>query len=130
MQHSARPEPANEPCLHPMRQDDIARENKTKRDTKSRRTWDESRESAEPREWERYPDCRNDDGRRDQRVARSAFQKRNLRGANDMDSKRVTPSLRTCAAIDLSRDSQTGRLPASSPTSAPTAAATGDAENE
>ena len=50
---------------------------------------DEAQKPAEPGERQGDPYRGNDDGRRDERCAGPAFQKRNLRRTNDMDDERL-----------------------------------------
>src|ERR1035437_6788064 len=70
-----------------MRQDDIAWENKAQRDPISRGQRDETQKVGQPRVWEGYSNCGNDEGCRDERCAGSALEKRNLRRANDVDDQ-------------------------------------------
>jgi hypothetical protein len=50
---------------------------------------DETQKAAKPGERQGYPDCGDDDGRRDERCTSPAFQKRYLRRADDMDDERL-----------------------------------------
>src|SRR5450432_2206901 len=85
--NSAQPEPSNEPRLHDMRQDDIARKDKTERYPIGRGQRDETQKAREPGVREGYSDCSNDEGCRDKRCAGSALEKRNLRCSNNMDDQ-------------------------------------------
>ena len=87
--NSTQPEPSNEPRLHDMRQDDIARKNKTERYPIGRRQRDKTQEAGEPGVRKGYSDCGNNEGCRDERCAGSTLEKRNLGGANNVDDERL-----------------------------------------
>ena len=72
-----------------MRQGDVAHKDKTERHPISWRQRDEAQKAAEPGERQGYPDCADHDGRGDKRRTGSAFKKRNLRGADDVDDERL-----------------------------------------